>query len=83
MSLRSAPGHAKPGRPRTAPPTTPVVHLEREARRRALERGYPLAKQLAEILELEAIEPMATSAKHIRQAIGAELAEIGRATDGD
>ena len=47
------------------------------ARRRALDRAYPLAKKLAEILELEAIEPMATSVKHVRQAIGAELAEHG------
>jgi hypothetical protein len=46
-------------------------------RRRALERAYPLAKQLAEALELEAIEPLATNAKRIRQAIGSELAEHG------
>jgi hypothetical protein len=47
------------------------------SRQRALERAYPLAKQLAEILELESIEPMATSVKHVRQAIGAELAQLG------
>lgn len=63
-------------RPAIAPP-----YPERTLRTRALERAYPLAKQLAEVLELEAIEPMATSARHIRQAIGAQLAEIG-ATGG-
>lgn len=46
-----------------------------DARHRVLERAYPLAKHLAEVLELEAIEPHATSVKHVRQAIGAELAE--------
>lgn len=54
---------------------------EAMTRRRALERAYPLAKQLAEILELESIEPMAASAKHIRQSIGAQLAEIGSEAD--
>lgn len=78
MSLRSAPGRAKPGYPPSDPLAGPLVHPHRKARRRALERAYPLAKQLAEILELEAIEPMASSAKHIRQAVGAELAELGR-----
>jgi hypothetical protein len=63
----------------TTPSTiTPV----QRARRRALERAYPLAKQLAEILELEAIEPLATSVKHVRQAIGAELAEHGALDPG-
>ena len=77
MTLRPGPGRV-----------TPVVHdspredsdsVDRTARRRALERAYPLAMQLAEILELEAIEPLATSVRHIRQAIGAELAEVGSA----
>lgn len=57
--------------------TATPLDASRRARRHALERAYPLAKQLAEILELEAIEPMATSVKHVRQAIGAELAEHG------
>lgn len=58
--------------------TTPTIQSpSRAARRHALERAYPLAKQLAEILELEAIEPAATTVKRIRQRIGAELAESG------
>ena len=44
---------------------------------RALDRAYPLAKQLAEVLELEAIEPVATMAKRVRQVIGTELADAG------
>lgn len=58
--------------------TIPTIQAPaRAARRHALERAYPLAKQLAEVLELEAIEPAATTVKRIRQAIGAELAEHG------
>lgn len=79
MSLRSKPGHAKPSYPPTDPPDGPLIHPYREARRPVLERAYPLAKQLAEVLELEAIEPWATSAKRIRQAVGVELAELGQA----
>jgi len=75
MSLRSKPGHAKPSYPPTDQPDGPLIHSYREARRPVLER----AKQLAEVLELEAIEPWATSAKRIRQAVGAELAELGQA----
>jgi hypothetical protein len=71
-----AKGHLVPD---TTPSTTALVRL---SRRRALERAYPLAKQLAEILELEAIEPLATSVKHVRQAIGAELAEHGSMDPG-
>lgn len=52
----------------------------RKARTRALGRAYPLLKQAAEILELEAVEPMATRAKKLRQDVGALLAIEG--TDG-
>jgi hypothetical protein len=45
----------------------------RKARTKALERAYPLLKQVAEILELEAIEPQATRAKRLRQEVGALL----------
>lgn len=80
MSIRSAPGRAKPGYPQSSGETPPVIHHHDDGRHRALERAYPLAKHLAEILELEAIEPLASTVKRVRQAIGAELAEIG---DGD
>ena len=53
---------------------------ERRGRIRVLERSYPLAKQLAELLELENIEPFARNAKRLRQDIGAELANLGAAT---
>lgn len=46
------------------------------ARRRALDRAYPLLKQAAEILELEALEPWASQAKKLRQEVGAELARL-------
>ncbi len=54
---------------------------ERRGRRRALERAYPLLKQAAEILELEAIEPMARTAIRLRQDVGAALANLGAPTD--
>ncbi len=79
MTIRPAPGRVTPVV--NTPAREDSVSVDRAARRRALERAYPLAKQLAEVLELEAIEPLATTAKHVRQAIGAELAEIG-AADG-
>lgn len=68
MTLRPEPGSRHPGYPQSDGD---------RARNRALERSYPLAKQLAEILELEAIEPLAGMAKNVRQAIGVALAEIG------
>jgi hypothetical protein len=46
----------------------------RKARTVALGRAYPLLKQAAEILELEAIEPSATRVKKLRQEVGALLA---------
>lgn len=46
----------------------------RKARLAALSRAYPLLKQASEILELEAIEPQANTAKRLRQEIGALLA---------
>ena len=76
MSLRSAPGAAKPGCPRNGARERSVIDAERLALRHALERAYPLAKQLAEILELEAIEPLATDAKRLRAAIGVQMAQI-------
>lgn len=57
-----------------------IDYQERKGRIRVLERAYPIAKQLAELLELEAIEPMATRAKKLRQDIGAELANLGAPT---
>lgn len=46
----------------------------RRARLLALSRAYPLLKTLAELLELEHIEPQATRAKKLRQEVGALLA---------
>ena len=54
---------------------------ERRGRRRCLERAYPLMKQVAEILELENVEPFARTAKRLRQDIGAALANLGYPTD--
>jgi hypothetical protein len=54
---------------------------DRRAVRRVLSRAYPLAKQLAEILELEAVEPQATRAKKLRQEIGALLAVDGESAE--
>lgn len=47
------------------------------AERKVLERAYPLAKQLAEVLELEAIEPAATTARELRRDIASRLAALG------
>lgn len=58
-----------------------IDHAERRARIRCLERAYPLLKQAAEILELEALEPFARTAKRLRQDIGAELADLGEPTN--
>lgn len=58
------------------PETRDLLRIDAEVRRarnRALERAYPLLKQAAEILELEAIEPAATHAKKLRQEVGAHL----------
>jgi hypothetical protein len=49
----------------------------RQARLSALSRAYPLLKQAAELLELEAIEPHCTEAKRLRQSIGVLLGEEG------
>ncbi len=54
-----------------------LLRIQAEAERArltALSRAYPLLKQVAEILELEAIEPQARAAKRLRQEIGAMLA---------
>lgn len=62
----------------------PVPSRSRErdqAKRRVLERAYPLLKQAAELLELEAIEPLATEAKRLRQAVGASLASVDVVVD--
>lgn len=58
-----------------------VDYEERQGRIRCLERAYPIAKQLAEILELEAIEPHSRNAKRLRQEIGAALADLGQPTE--
>lgn len=81
MTIRPASGHVTPvvhDSTREDPDSVDRVRSEL-ARRRALERAYPLAKRLADILELEAIEPMATTVKHVRQSIGAELGARGAA----
>ncbi len=54
---------------------------ERRGRKRVLERAYPLVKAVAELLELENIEPMARTAKRLRMDIGAELANLGAPTN--
>lgn len=54
-------------------------HEARRAREMALSRAYPLLKEAAEWLELEAIEPLASTAKTLRQEVGAMLAETGAA----
>jgi len=59
------------------PETRELLRIDaeiRKARTKALDRAYPLLKQAAEILELEAVEPMATHAKKLRQEVGALLA---------
>jgi len=55
-----------------------LVAEDRRAVIRVLERAYPLAQELAEVLELEAVEPLATDAKRIRQGIGAMLGDLAR-----
>lgn len=50
-------------------------HHSRQARLTVLGRAYPLAKQVAELLELEGIEPQATEAKKLRAEIGALLGQ--------
>ena len=58
------------------PAVTPTrtTTTEDNARRRVLDRAYPIAKQLAEILELE-VPDLAERAKALRKAIGARLAD--------
>lgn len=53
------------------------------ARLTVLRRAYPLLKQASELLELEAIEPQATTAKKLRQDVGAMLAELGHVMSTD
>lgn len=65
-------------RPGTVDPVVnELIHEVRRARRHVLERAYPLAKQLAEILELEDVE-LGEDAKRLRRAIGEELAHLGQ-----
>ena len=54
-----------------------LVHEAPAARRHALERAYPLAKQLAEILELED-QALAEDAKHLRRRIAEAMAADAR-----
>lgn len=77
MTLRPDEGRVDPAHPQIQGTRDPLVHTEQDAIRRALERAYPLLKQAAEILELEAIEPQATATKRIRQEVGSRLAELG------
>lgn len=53
-------------------------HAARVAETRALERAYPLAKQLVEILELEGFESQRLTALGLRQEIGKLLGERTR-----
>ncbi len=53
-------------------------HAARIAETRALERAYPLAKQLAEVLELEGFTAERQQALNLRQTIGKMLAERAR-----
>lgn len=60
------------------PETADLMRIDREvrlARKKALERAYPLAKELAEILELEEF-PEARDAKDLRIAIGWRLSNL-------
>ena len=75
MTIRSGPGRRQGGYPRNGNRNQPNRgHLT--ARLVVLSRAYPLLKQAAEILELEAIEPQATTAKRLRQDVGAMLADL-------
>lgn len=67
-----------PSKPSSQREMLALDRADRQGVTRALERAYPVAKQLAEILELEMIEPWATVAKALRQDIGVALAERGR-----
>jgi hypothetical protein len=77
VSVRQSPGARDPVIHESRGQRPGGVHDERLARRHVLERAYPLAKQLAEILELEDVE-LGEDAKRIRRAIGQELARLGR-----
>lgn len=60
------------------PETRDLLNADAEVRKARLEvlgRAYPLLKQAAELLELEAIEPQATVAKKLRSEVGAMLGE--------
>lgn len=54
-------------------PHDPQAREAALARARVLGRAYPLAKRLAEVLELE-VPDLAAEAKALRQRIGAALA---------
>jgi hypothetical protein len=78
VTLRPGKGRVDPDHPQNQVPRDPVVHTAQDARRRVLERAYPLLKRAAEILELEAIEPLAAWTKLIRKLVGSELAGLGQ-----
>jgi hypothetical protein len=76
VNLRQLGGHAPASGPHDSQdvgPADPVIHDEaRHGRQRVLERAYPIAKQLAELLELEVAE-LAPDAKRLRQAIAVAM----------
>lgn len=86
MNLRPEPAARRPAYPRTDRESVhnldqdPAV-VQRAAEARVLDRAYPLAKQLAEILELEPVGSLALDAKRLRQRIGSALAERAAAEE--
>jgi len=74
------PGGVKPGYPQSPARIEPnsIAIVDRELEARALGRVYPVLKDVAEILEAECLEPLATDAKRLRQAVGRGLAKVGR-----
>lgn len=72
MSVRQSPRGPKPA----------YAQADREievrrGQRRVLERAYPLAQRLANVLELEADPELVRAAKRLRRAIGQELGLLG------
>jgi hypothetical protein len=70
MNLRRGGPGAPAARPHSLTVAERLVHEEPLARRHVLDRAYPIAKQLAEILELE-FPDLAASAVELRRAIAA------------
>jgi hypothetical protein len=62
----------------TYPRSATIAAQDIEPEIRVLERAYPIAKRLAELLELEAMEPIPAEAKRLRWAIGGRLEKLAR-----